>query len=119
MLQQPRRLALNELRDHIAQHRADGVEALVGLADIGKTGVIEKNLLYDEYGDGLAKLGAGLHDAKTKRNDLGCEKKVDHIGGIILDERANNTEGGQAQIFEWTRFGSRIEEGVEEKRDVC
>lgn len=77
MLQQAHGLLLHELVHHVTQHSAHGVEALVGLADIGKAGVIEKNLLYNEDSYSLAKLGARLHDAQAQRDNLGSEKEVD------------------------------------------
>jgi hypothetical protein len=63
MLEQADRLLLHQLGDHVAQNRAYGIEPLVGVADVGKTHVVEQDLLYDEDGDGLAELRAGLHDA--------------------------------------------------------
>ncbi len=54
MLEQPSRLLLDELGDHVAQDGAHGVEALVGGADVVQTVVVEQDLLDDEDGDGLA-----------------------------------------------------------------
>lgn len=111
-------LGFNELSNHIAQHRADGIEALVGGADVVEPVVVEQNLLHDEDGDGLAKLRASLHDSKAEGDDLGGEEKVDDVGGVVLDERADDAEAGEPQVFERSRLGRRVEEGIEEERDV-
>jgi hypothetical protein len=42
--------------------------------------IIEKDLLNDEYGHGLAELGAGLHDSEAERDNFGGEEEVDDIG---------------------------------------
>ena len=65
MLEEASRLRLNELTNHIAQHGADGVKALVRCADVVEAVVIQQDLLHDENGHGLAKLGAGFHDAQA------------------------------------------------------
>jgi hypothetical protein len=99
MLQQADGLLLDELVHHVAQHSAHGVEALVGLADVGEAGVIEENLLYYKYSDSLAQLGARLHDAKAQRDNLRSEQEVDNLRRIVLDEGANDSERCEAKIF--------------------
>lgn len=56
MLQQPDRLLVYKLRDHIGEHGADSVETLVCLADVLQAHVVKQDLLYNEDGDGLAQL---------------------------------------------------------------
>ena len=46
-------LDLDETSHHVAQYCADCVEAFVGGAYITQTGVIQKNFLHDEDGNGL------------------------------------------------------------------
>ena len=92
MLQQTDSLLLDELVDHVAENGADSVEALVRLADVRQTNIVEQDLLDDKDRDGLAELGAGLHDTKTERDDLGCQKEVDDLGGVVLDKRADDTK---------------------------
>jgi len=58
--------------------------------------VIKQDLLYDEYGDRLAKLRASLHDSKAKRDDFSCEKEVYNIGRVVLDESSNDSQRGQS-----------------------
>lgn len=53
MLQQPDRLHLDKSANHVAQDCANSVETLVGGADVAQAGVIQEDLLHDEYGDGL------------------------------------------------------------------
>lgn len=118
MLQQADRLLLDELRHHVAEHGADGVEALVRVADVGEAHVVEQDLLHDEDRDRLAQLRARLHDAQTQRDDLGREQEVDHLGRIVLDERADDAERGEAQVFERAGLGGGVEEGIEEERNV-
>lgn len=65
VLEQTNSLLLHKLVDHIAEHSTDGIETFVCLADVCQTGVVEQDLLYDEYSDGLAKLRSGLHDAQA------------------------------------------------------
>jgi len=61
MLQEAHSLLLDELGDHVAEYRSNGIKALVGMANVSKPSVIEKYLLYYEYRDGLAQLRSGLH----------------------------------------------------------
>ena len=56
MLEQSHSLRLHKLVHHIAQHRSDGVESLVGVADVRQARLVEKNLLNDENGDGFGEL---------------------------------------------------------------
>jgi len=65
VLEQADRLLFDKLVDHVAEDRADGVEALVCLANVCQTNVVQQDLLYDEDGNCLAKLRACLHDTKT------------------------------------------------------
>lgn len=57
MLQQPsacilsRRRAFDKLRNHGVEHGGDGKEAFVGLADVGKTRVVEEDFLDNEDRD--------------------------------------------------------------------
>lgn len=46
-------------------------EALISLANIGETDVIEKDFLQDECGHSAGQLGSLFHDSQTKWNDLG------------------------------------------------
>jgi hypothetical protein len=77
--------------------------------------IIQKNFLHNEYCNSLAKLRAGFHYPKAKRNNFGREEEIDHVRGIILDECANNTKGSQAKVFEGSRLGCGIEKRVEEQ----
>jgi hypothetical protein len=65
VLKQADRLLLDKLIDHVAEDRADGVKALVCLADICETNVVQQDLLNDKDGDRLAKLRACLHNTKA------------------------------------------------------
>lgn len=119
VFQQPIRPLIHQVLHHITQHAAHGVKPLVSLADIIQAHVVEQDLLHDEDGDRLAELGAGLHDAEAERDDLGGKEEVDHVGGVVLNEGADHAERGQAQVFEGAGLGGRIEEWIEEERDVC
>lgn len=118
MLEEPSRLGLNELSNHVAEDSADGVEALVGSADIVEAVIVEEDLLDDEDGHGLTKFRARLHDAQAERDDLGCEEEVDDLGRIILNEGADNTQASETKVFERSRLGGGVEEGVEEEGNV-
>lgn len=72
-------LLLYELIDHIAQHSANSVEALVCLANIGQSDIIKEDLLHNEDRHGLAELGTSLHDTKTKGDDFGCQQEIDNL----------------------------------------
>jgi hypothetical protein len=65
MLQQPHRLLVNQLSNHITEYSTDGVEALVSLADVLQAHVIEQDLLNDEDSNGLAELRSSLHDTEA------------------------------------------------------
>lgn len=112
MLEKTDGLLLDKLIDHVAEHCAHCIEALVCLTDIGKADVVEQDLLHNEDSNSLTKLRACLHNTKAERDDLGCEEKVDHLGGVVLDERTDDTQGGQAEVLEGTRLGRGVEEGV-------
>lgn len=112
MLEQPCSLLLDQLAHHIAENGADGVEPLISGADVVETVIVKKDLLHYKDGDGLAKLGSGLHDAQTEGNDLGGQQEVDDLGRVVLDERANDTKAGEPQVLERTRFGGGIKEGI-------
>lgn len=118
MLQQPGSLLLDQLAYHVTEDGADGVEPLIGGADVVQAIVVKKDLLHNEDGDGLAELRARLHDAQTERNDLGGQQEVDDLGGVILDKGANDTEAGQAEVFEGARLRRRVQEGIEIERNV-
>lgn len=80
MLEQSHSLLLHELSNHVTQHCPNSIESLVSRADVCEADVIKENLLYDKDRDGLAQLGASLHDAKAKRNNLCSEEEVNDIG---------------------------------------
>lgn len=48
MLEKADGLGLDKLANHVAEHGADGVEALIGVADVGKAGLVQQDLLDDE-----------------------------------------------------------------------
>ena len=119
VLEQTDRLLFDELRDHVAEDRSHRVESLVGGADVREPHVVEENLLHDKDGNRLAQLGASFHDPKAQRDDLRRQEEIDDLGGIILDQGPNDSEGGQAKVLEGPRLGGRIEKGIEKQRDVC
>jgi hypothetical protein len=119
MLEQAHGLALYNLRHHVAQHGADGIEAFVRLADVREAHVVEQNLLHDEDGHRLGELAARLHDAQTERDNLGAEQEGNDVGIVVLlDQRANDAQRRQAQILKRPRLGRRVEKGIEKERNV-
>ena len=66
-------LLLDKLSDHIAKHSAYSIESLVGVTDIAKPCVIEKNLLHDKDCYRLAQLRASFHNPQAQRDDFGCQ----------------------------------------------
>lgn len=112
MLQEPGSLLLHELVDHVAQNSPNSIEALVGRADVVQSVVIKKNLLHDKNGNSLAQFGTSLHDAQAQWDNFSGEEKVDDIRAVVLDQGADDTKGGQTEIFEWPRFGCRVQEWV-------
>lgn len=119
MLEQTNCLRLDELGDHVTEHGANCIEAFVGLADVGKAHLVEEDFLDDEYGDRLAEFRAGLHDAQTEGYDLGAEQEVDDIRVVVLfDQGPDHPERGEAEVLERPGLGGRVEERVQEERDV-
>jgi len=104
MLQKAHSLLLDQLGDHVAEYRPNGIEALVGMTDVSKSRVIEEYLLYDEYCDGLTELRPGFHDSQAQGDDFRCQQEVDNLSGVILDQSANDTQRSQAEILERSRF---------------
>lgn len=118
MLQQPSSLLLDQLAHHVGEDGSDGVESLIGGADVVQAIVVKKDLLHDEDSNGLTELGARLHDAQTERNDLGGQQEVDDLGRVVLDKGANDTEAGEAEVLERARFGCRVQKGIKIEGDV-
>jgi hypothetical protein len=100
MFEQPCRLLFDQLGNHGAEDGSHRVETLVGGADVVQAVIVQQDLLDDKDGNRLAEFRACLHDAQAKRDDFGCEEKVDHFGGVVLDESADNTQRREAEIFE-------------------
>ena len=118
MLEQPRSLLLHQLGNHVAQDGADGVEALVGGADVVEAVVVEQDLLDDEDGDGFAELRPRLHDAEAEGDDLGGEEEVYDFGRVVLNQGPDHSERRQAEVLEGTRLRRRVEEWIEVEGDV-
>lgn len=112
MLQQACSLLLDQLAHHIAENGADGIEPLIGGTYVVQAIIVKKDLLHNKDGNGLAKLGSGLHDAQTERNDFGGQQEVDDLGRVVLDEGANYTKAGEPEVLERTGFGGSVEEGI-------
>lgn len=119
MLQQAGSLLLDKLGDHVAKHSAHGVEPLVGGADIVKTTVVKEDFLDDEDGHCFTELRPSLHNTETQGNDFGGEEEVDNFRGVVLNQSPDNPKRRQSQIFERPRLGCRIEERIEEERNMC
>ena len=92
VFQQPCRLLLNELRNHIAEYRANSVETLICSANVIQSMIIQEDLLDDKDGNGLAELRACLHNSKAEGNNLRCKEKIDNVRRIILHQRPDNTK---------------------------
>jgi hypothetical protein len=118
MLQQPNRLLVDKLCNHITQYRAHSVEPLVSLADVLQAHVVEQDLLDDEDSNSLAELGTGLHDAEAEWNNFGGEEEVDDFGAVVLDQCSNDAEGGKAEVFERSGLRGRVEKWVKKEWDV-
>jgi len=118
MFKEPGRLLLDKLRYHVAQNCPDGIEALIGGADIVQPVVIKQNFLHNENGHRLAKFRPSLHNSEAEGNDLGSEKEVDNLGRIVLDQGANDAKGSKTEVLEGSRLGCRVQKGVQEKRDM-
>lgn len=118
MFEQAHSLLLDKLIDHIAEHRTNGVETLVGLADVREPNIVEQDLLYDKDGDRLAELRARLHDPQAQRDDLGSKEEIDDLRGVVLDKSADNAEGGEAEVLKRSRLRRGVEEWIEKQRNV-
>lgn len=119
VLKKSHSLSLHQLLYHIAQDRADGVETLVCLTDVGQTHFVEQNLLDDKDGDCLGELGTCLHDTEAQWDDLRGEKEIDNIGVVILlDEGTDNSKRCEAKVLERACLGSCVEEWIEEKGNM-
>lgn len=91
MLEKADSLLFNELSDHIAQDGTHSIESLIGSADICKADIVKQDLLNYENGDRFAELGTSFHDAEAEWDDLGGQQEVDHVGGVILHQRADDS----------------------------
>lgn len=104
MLQQPRSLLFHELANHVAENGPNSIESLVGGTDVVQPVVVQQDLLNNEDGNSLAELGASLHDSETEGNYLGSQEEVDNLGGVILDQSADDTEAGEPEVLERSRL---------------
>lgn len=118
MLQKPYGLLLHELGDHVAQNSPHSIESLVCRTNICKTNIIKQDFLNDKDSNCFAQLRTGFHDTEAEGDNLGCEKEVDDIRRVILDQRSDHTKRGEAKVFERARFGGRIQEGIKKKWDM-
>lgn len=118
MFEEPSRLLLYQLSNHVAEDGTHSIEALISGTDIVKTVVIKQDLLDDEDGNRLAELRPGLHDPQAEGNDLGRKEKVDDLGGIVLDKRTDDSQRSKPEVFKRTRLRRRVKERVEEEWDV-
>jgi hypothetical protein len=143
MFEESDRLGLDELVDHVAEDGTDGEEALVGVTDVGEPGFVKEDLLHNEDRDRLGKFRARFHDAEAEGDDLGRKEEVyDRVVVILLraietegsgwdrkkeeerrgahfDESTDDTEGGEAKVFERTGFGRGVQERVQEEGYMC
>lgn len=103
MLQQPHRLTLQEGCHHVGEHGTDRVEALVSLADILESEVIEQNLLNNKDGHGFGELRTGFHYSEAERYDLGGEEEVDHVRVVVLLRRVNISPSRKEKRLALTR----------------
>lgn len=92
------------MSNHVAQDGSHGVKSLVRGTDVVESIVIEQDLLHDENGHSLAKLRASLHDAEAQRYYLCGKEEVDDVGGVILDQGANDAKARESQIFKGSRL---------------
>lgn len=118
VLQEAGRLLLHKLGNHVGEHSANGIESLVGRADVVESAVVEQNLLNNEDGNGLTQFGSSLHDSEAQGDDFGGQQEVDDLGRVILDKSTNDTERGETKVFKGSRLGRGVQEGVEVKRDM-
>lgn len=72
-------MGMRQIIDHQTKNVNDGMEAFIGMTNIGQSDLIQEDFLHDENGDGLGEFRAVLHNAQAKRNNLGGEKEVDHL----------------------------------------
>lgn len=84
MLEQSYSLSLDKTNDHIAQDRANGIEALIRCTDVPKTRIVEQDLLNDEDCDRLRQLATCLHDPQAEWYDLCCKQKGDRRRGVCV-----------------------------------
>ena len=83
-------------------------EPIVRLTDVRKTAVVQQNLLQDERGHSFTQLGAALHDAQAKRNDLRGEQKRNYLLLVGFYQRSNHSQTRQSEILERTRLADRV-----------
>eukprot|EP00982_Pelagococcus_subviridis_P012859 31198-Pelagococcus_subviridis.AAC.27 len=55
---------------------------------------------------------------QPQRDDLRGEEEVDHVRVVHLHERADHAQGRQPQVLERPRLAHRVQERVQEQRDV-
>ena len=77
VLEKAYRLSLDKANHHVAENGTNGVEPLIGCADISQPRIIKQNLLNDEDGDRLGELTTSLHDAQAQRDYLGRQEEGD------------------------------------------
>mmetsp|Transcript_28753 Transcript_28753/g.80967 ORF Transcript_28753/g.80967 Transcript_28753/m.80967 type:complete len:207 (+) Transcript_28753:575-1195(+) len=118
MLQQTDAGLLGKHGHHVAKDSPDGKEALRGGADVVQPTIIQQDFLHNERGHGFGQLTAHLHGPQAQRDYLGREQEVYDIRVVHLNKSANDSKGGEAQVFEWPGFADRVQERVQEQGHV-
>jgi hypothetical protein len=93
-------------------------EAVVSLADVRQSAVVEQDLLENEVRNGLRQLRAALHDPQAQRDDLGGEQERDDFLLVGLHQCPDDAETRQTQVLKGARFRRRVQERVEKQRNV-
>ena len=73
-------------------------EPIIGLADVIQSGVVEQNFLKNEGCYRLRQLGSRFHYSQTERDNFGCEKEINDLLLIRLNESADHAQAEKGQI---------------------
>lgn len=89
--QAARSLLYGQLLDHVSENVRNGEKTFRGGTDVLEASIVKEDFLEDKDGDGLGKLGRGLHDAQAEGNDIRAQQESDNLRRVDLNESTNDT----------------------------
>ncbi len=118
MFEEASRWFLQLVHHHVVEDCAHCVEALCSLAQVVQSLFVQKDLLDDEGGHCLRKLGPSLHNPQAQGDDLCLQQETNHIVVIHLNQGSNHTQRGESQVFKGPSFAYCVQKRIQKEWDM-